>query len=50
MQNINRRNFIGKTALAGIGIAGAGAMLSSCRREKKDDKEHQKAKSSGQGS
>ncbi|HEX2969416.1 MAG TPA: Gfo/Idh/MocA family oxidoreductase [Bacteroidales bacterium] len=33
MQNLNRRNFIGKTALAGIGLAGAGAILSSCKRK-----------------
>ncbi|HLN55972.1 MAG TPA: Gfo/Idh/MocA family oxidoreductase, partial [Bacteroidales bacterium] len=33
MQNINRRSFLGKTALAGIGIAGAGAILSSCKRQ-----------------
>jgi myo-inositol 2-dehydrogenase/D-chiro-inositol 1-dehydrogenase len=33
MQNINRRKFIGKTALAGIGLAGAGAFLSSCKRK-----------------
>src|SRR5512133_2919664 len=32
MQNINRRNFIGKTALAGIGLAGA-ALVSSCKRK-----------------
>ncbi len=32
MENINRRKFLGKTALAGIGIAGAGAILSSCKR------------------
>ena len=33
MNNINRRNFIGKTALAGMGLAGAGAIISSCKRE-----------------
>lgn len=33
MQNLNRRSFLGKTALAGIGIAGAGALLSSCKRQ-----------------
>jgi len=33
MENINRRNFIGKTALAGIGLAGAGALISSCKRK-----------------
>ncbi len=32
MHNIDRRKFIGKTALAGIGLAGAGAVLSSCKR------------------
>lgn len=38
MQNIDRRKFIGKTALAGIGLAGAGALLSSCKK-KPDNKE-----------
>lgn len=33
MDNINRRNFIGKTALAGLGIAGAGALITSCKKE-----------------
>jgi myo-inositol 2-dehydrogenase/D-chiro-inositol 1-dehydrogenase len=33
MANINRRKFIGKTALAGIGIAGAGAIISACKRK-----------------
>ena len=33
MDNINRRKFIGKTALAGIGLAGAGALISGCRRK-----------------
>ncbi len=33
MENINRRKFIGKTALASIGIAGAGAILSACKRK-----------------
>ncbi len=33
MHNINRRNFIGKTALAGIGLASAGSLLSSCKRK-----------------
>lgn len=37
MQNINRRNFIGKTALAGIGLAGAGAIISSCKRKQVDN-------------
>ncbi len=32
MKNINRRKFIGRTALAGIGLAGAGAMISACKR------------------
>ncbi len=39
MQNINRRNFIGKTALAGIGLAGAGAVLSACSRKTPDNKD-----------
>lgn len=38
MQNINRRKFIGKTALAGIGLAGAGAVLSACSRKTPDSK------------
>ena len=33
MKNIDRRKFIGKAAMAGIGIAGAGAVLSSCKRK-----------------
>ena len=33
MQNIDRRKFIGKTALAGIGIAGAGALITACKRK-----------------
>ncbi len=33
MGKINRRKFIGKTAIAGIAIAGAGAVLSSCKRQ-----------------
>jgi myo-inositol 2-dehydrogenase/D-chiro-inositol 1-dehydrogenase len=33
MNNINRRNFIEKTALAGIGLAGAGAVISACKRK-----------------
>ncbi len=33
MKNIDRRKFIGKAALAGIGLAGAGAVLSSCKRK-----------------
>lgn len=33
MNNINRRNFIGKAAFAGFGIAGAGVVLSGCKRE-----------------
>jgi len=32
MQNIDRRKFIGKTALAGLAIAGAGAIVTSCKR------------------
>ena len=33
MQNIDRRKFIGRTALAGIGLAGAGALISACKRK-----------------
>jgi predicted dehydrogenase len=33
MKNIDRRKFIGTAALAGIGLAGAGAVLSSCKRK-----------------
>ena len=33
MKNIGRRKFIGTAALAGIGLAGAGAALSSCKRK-----------------
>ncbi len=33
MKNINRRKFIGKTALAGIGLAGTSSVLSSCNRK-----------------
>jgi len=33
MQNIDRRKFIGKTALAGLGIAGAGALITACKRK-----------------
>jgi myo-inositol 2-dehydrogenase / D-chiro-inositol 1-dehydrogenase len=32
MKNIDRRKFLGTTALAGIGIVGAGAILNSCKR------------------
>jgi hypothetical protein len=32
MHNIDRRKFIGKTALAGISLAGAGALISACKR------------------
>jgi myo-inositol 2-dehydrogenase/D-chiro-inositol 1-dehydrogenase len=32
MENINRRKFLGKTAMAGIAIAGAGAVLSACKK------------------
>lgn len=39
MQNINRRKFIGKTALAGIGLAGAGAVLSACSKKAPGNKE-----------
>lgn len=37
MQNINRRNFIGRTALAGIGLAGTGALITSCKRKQVDN-------------
>ena len=33
MQNIDRRKFIGRTALAGLGIAGAGALMTACKRK-----------------
>ncbi|MCU0461489.1 MAG: Gfo/Idh/MocA family oxidoreductase [Bacteroidales bacterium] len=33
MKNIDRRKFIGKAAMAGMGLAGAGAVLSSCKRK-----------------
>lgn len=33
MDSINRRKFIGKAALAGAGLAGAGAILSGCRKK-----------------
>jgi len=33
MQNIDRRKFIGKTALAGIGLAGAGGLITTCKRK-----------------
>jgi myo-inositol 2-dehydrogenase / D-chiro-inositol 1-dehydrogenase len=33
MQNIDRRKFIGRTALAGIGLAGAGALITACNRK-----------------
>jgi myo-inositol 2-dehydrogenase/D-chiro-inositol 1-dehydrogenase len=33
MQNIDRRKFIGKTALAGLAIAGAGAMMTACKKK-----------------
>ena len=32
-KNINRRKFLGAGVLAGIGVAGAGAILSSCKKE-----------------
>jgi myo-inositol 2-dehydrogenase / D-chiro-inositol 1-dehydrogenase len=38
MQNIDRRKFIGRTALAGIGLAGAGAIITSCKKKKLDNK------------
>ena len=33
MLNIDRRKFIGKTALAGISLAGASALISACKRQ-----------------
>jgi hypothetical protein len=33
MRNIDRRKFISNAALAGVGIAGAAALLSSCKRK-----------------
>jgi len=33
MDNINRRKFIGTAALAGIGLAGAGAIISGCKNK-----------------
>jgi predicted dehydrogenase len=33
MKNIDRRKFLGTTALAGMGLVGAGAMLSGCKRK-----------------
>jgi myo-inositol 2-dehydrogenase/D-chiro-inositol 1-dehydrogenase len=33
MQNIDRRKFIGKTALAGLALAGAGAMMTACKKK-----------------
>jgi myo-inositol 2-dehydrogenase/D-chiro-inositol 1-dehydrogenase len=32
MHNIDRRKFIGRTALAGLGLAGAGALMTACKR------------------
>lgn len=37
MKNIGRRKFIGTAALAGMGLAGAGAALSSCKRKIEND-------------
>jgi predicted dehydrogenase len=39
MKDINRRKFISSAAMAGIGIAGAGAVISSCSRKKVDNAE-----------
>jgi myo-inositol 2-dehydrogenase / D-chiro-inositol 1-dehydrogenase len=33
MQNIDRRKFIGKTAIAGLALAGAGAIITSCKKK-----------------
>ena len=33
MQNIDRRKFIGKTAAAGLAVAGAAVVLNSCKKE-----------------
>jgi hypothetical protein len=33
MQNIDRRKFIGRTALAGLGLASAGALITACKRK-----------------
>src|SRR5450759_4821888 len=33
MQNIDRRKFIERTALAGIGLASAGALITACKRK-----------------
>lgn len=38
MDNINRRKFLEKTALAGVAVAGAGTLLSACKR-KPDNRE-----------
>jgi predicted dehydrogenase len=38
MNKINRRNFIGNTALAGLGLAGAGSLLTSCSRKNQTEK------------
>jgi myo-inositol 2-dehydrogenase / D-chiro-inositol 1-dehydrogenase len=38
MQNIDRRKFIGRTALTGIGLVGAGALITSCKRKEYDNK------------
>jgi myo-inositol 2-dehydrogenase/D-chiro-inositol 1-dehydrogenase len=37
MKNIDRRKFLGRTALAGIGLVGAGAILNSCKRSSETD-------------
>lgn len=37
MDNIGRRNFIGKTVIAGIGLAGTGSLLSGCTRKQGKD-------------
>jgi len=37
MKNIDRRKFLGTTALAGIGLVGAGALFSGCKRSSVKD-------------
>jgi myo-inositol 2-dehydrogenase/D-chiro-inositol 1-dehydrogenase len=37
MQSIDRRKFIGQAALAGVGLAGAGALVAACKRNPDTD-------------